>query len=185
MSACGAEPGDDPARALQDIKETISAISVVHQLLYRRSAFYLVELNALLDSLTQRFRSLDRRIDFSLEWNGAKAEIDGDRAISIGLLINEIVMNSMKHAFPHREEGRVSVKVDFDAGNRTMELSIGDDGSGMAEEAAVKEKNGMKIIRALARQLDANMEMTRAPGVTYRFRMKIDQPEAQLAGAQA
>ncbi len=178
-------PGDDPARALQDIKETISAISVVHQLLYRRSAFYLVELNALLDSLTQRFRSLDRRIDFSLEWNGAKAEIDGDRAISIGLLINEIVMNSMKHAFPHREEGRVSVKVDFDAGNRTMELSIGDDGSGMAEEAAVKEKNGMKIIRALARQLDANMEMTRAPGVTYRFRMKIDQPEAQLAGAQA
>lgn len=179
------EPGDDPARALQDIKETISAISVVHQLLYRRSAFYLVELSALLNSLIQRFRSLDRRIDFSLEWNGAKAEVDGDRAISIRLLINEIVMNSMKHAFPHRQEGRISVKVDFDSGNRTMELSIGDDGNGMAEEAVVKEKNGMKIIRALARQLDANMEMTRAPGVTYRFRMKIKPPEVQLAGARA
>jgi two-component sensor histidine kinase len=62
-------PGEDPARALQDIKETISAISVVHQLLYRRSSFFLVELSALLEKLTQRFRNIDRKIDFSLHWS--------------------------------------------------------------------------------------------------------------------
>jgi two-component sensor histidine kinase len=175
-------PEEDPARALQDIKDTISAISVVHQLLYRRSSFYLVELKALLDSLTQRFRNLDRRIDFSLRWNGEKAEIDGDRAISIGLLINEIVMNSVKHAFPQRQEGRVYVNVDYDSGNHTMELSIGDDGAGMKGEGPAPERNGMKIIRALARQLDANMELTLVPSVSYRFQMKIDQPEEELIG---
>jgi two-component sensor histidine kinase len=175
-------PEEDPARALQDIKETISAISVVHQLLYRRSSFYLVELKALLDSLTQRFRNLDRRIDFSLRWNGEKAEIDGDRAISIGLLINEIVMNSVKHAFPQRQEGSVYVNVDYDSGNHTMELSIGDDGAGMKGEGQTPERNGMKIIRALARQLDANMEITLVPSVSYRFQMKIDQPEEELLG---
>ncbi len=175
-------PGEDPARALQDIKETISAISVVHQLLYRRSSFYLVELSALLDKLTQRFRNIDRKIDFSLRWSGEKAEIDGDRAISIGLLINEIVMNSVKHAFPHRQEGRVYLAVDYDSGSHTMELSIGDNGAGMKEEAMASERNGMKIIRALAKQLDAKMELTLVPSVSYRFRMKIEEPEAELIG---
>jgi two-component sensor histidine kinase len=175
-------PEQDPARALQDIKETISAISVVHQLLYRRNSFYLVELSALLDSLTQRFRSLDRRIDFSLRWNGEKAEIDGDRAISIGLLINEILMNSVKHAFQRTAQGRVYLTVDFNAADRVMDLSIGDNGMGIAGDQAARERNGMKIIRALARQLDANMEFTGAPSVSYRFRMKIEQPETEMAG---
>jgi two-component sensor histidine kinase len=175
-------PGEDPARALQDIKETISAISVVHQLLYRRSSFYLVELGALLEKLTQRFRTIDRKIDFSLHWSGEKAEIDGDRAISIGLLINEIVMNSVKHAFPHREEGRVYLMVNYDSGSHAMELSIGDNGAGMKEEAAASERNGMKIIRALVKQLDAKMELTLVPSVSYRFRMKIEEPEAELVG---
>jgi len=175
-------PEQDPARALQDIKETISAISVVHQLLYRRKSFYLVELNALLDSLTQRFRNLDHRIDFSLRWNGEKAEIDGDRAISIGLLINEILMNSVKHAFQRMDQGRVYVNVDFNSGSRMMDLSIGDNGSGIAEDQAGSERNGMKIIRALARQLDANMELTSVPSVRYRFRMKIEQPETEMDG---
>jgi len=177
-------PGKDPALALQDIKGTISAISAVHRLLYRRNAFYLVELSALLDSLTQRFRNLDRRINFSMEWKGAKAEVDGDRAISIGLLINEIVMNSVKHAFPREGEGCVFVHVDFDSESRTMLLSIGDDGSGMMPEEPASQGNGMKIIRALARQLDAKMEMTTVPSVRYRFQMKIEQPETELVGLQ-
>ncbi len=176
-------PGEDPVRALEDIKETISAISVVHQLLYRRSAFYLVELSELLCSLTDRFRNLDRRINFSMEWKGAKVEIDGDRAISMGLLINEIIMNSVKHAFPRKEEGSVYVHVDYDSATRTMLLSIGDDGNGMTGDESAAERNGMKIIRALARQLEARMELTRVPSVSYLFRMKIEQPETDLVGS--
>src|SRR5208337_4250090 len=166
-------PGRDPARALEDIKGTISAISVVHQLLYRRNAFYLVELSALLSSLTQRFQSLDRRIMFSFEWRGAKVEMDGDRAVSIGVLINEIVMNSVTHAFPQREAGRIDINVDYDSESRTMSLVIGDDGHGIVEGEDTSEGNGIKIIRALARQLNAEMEITQIPSVVYRFRMRI------------
>ena len=178
-------PGKDPALALQDIKGTISALSAVHRLLYRRNAFYLVELSALLDSLTQRFRILDRRISFSMQWKGEKAEVDGDRAISIGLLINEIVMNSVKHAFPQEVEASVYVHVDFDSETREMLLSIGDNGSGMAGEDPGTEGNGLKIIRALARQLDAKMELTTTPSVSYRFQMRIEEPETELAGLQS
>jgi two-component sensor histidine kinase len=177
-------PGKDPGLALEDIKGTISAISVVHQLLYRRSAFYLVELSALLDSLTRRFQNLDRKITFSFEWRGTKAEIDGDRAVSIGVLVNEIVMNSVKHAFPQGKEGRINLSVDYDSVSRTMSLLIGDDGHGIAEDESMSEGNGIKIIRALARQLNAEMELTRVPSVSYRFRMRIELPEESLAGAR-
>ncbi len=176
-------PGTDPVRALEDIKGTLSAISVVHQLLYRRNAFYLVELSALLTSLTQRFQNLDRNITFSFEWKGTKVEMDGDRAVSVGLLVNEIVMNSVKHAFPQRE-GRINLSVDYDSGSRTVSLLIGDDGRGMTEKDGISEGNGIKIIRALARQLNAEMELTVTPSVRYRFRMRIEQPEESLLGSR-
>jgi len=176
-------PGKDPHLALEDIKGTISAISVVHQLLYRRSAFYLVELRALLSSLIQRFQSLDRKITFSFEWKGAKVEMDGDRAVSIGILVNEIVMNSVTHAFPQRAEGRIDIRANYEAESRAMSLVIGDDGRGIAETEGISEGNGIKIIRALARQLSAEMEISQVPSVVYRFRMRIALPEESLVGS--
>lgn len=173
-----AGPNEDPGHALEDIKGTLSAISVVHQLLYRKDAFYLVELNALLSSLTHRFRVVNPKIRFAYQWEGSGAEVDGDLAVTIGVMINEIVMNSAKHAFPGRADGQVSIEAHFDETNRVMQLEVEDDGCGMGDAPA---GTGRQIIQALAQQLNAKMELGDGPGVRYDFRIPLAVPAAEPA----
>jgi two-component sensor histidine kinase len=169
---------EDPRRALEDIRESISSLGLVHQLLYRRNAFNLLEVRMLLSSLVDRFRNLFRGLVFEFEWNGPELEIDGDLAVSLGLLINEIVMNSAKHAFGPEGAGTISLRIQFAEETRAMILSIGDDGRGMEPEAT--EGIGLQIIRALAGQLDADIEMTVSPSVQYQFRMKFGTPVTEV-----
>jgi two-component sensor histidine kinase len=165
----------NPAEALENIKDSLSAISVVQQLLYRKEAFYIVEIRALLASLVDRLRSLHQDIDFSFAWRGPEARMDGERAVSLGILVNEIVTNSAKHAFDPGAEGSVSVEVDFDEASREMRLRICDDGRGLGPERA--GGSGLTIIAALVRQLGAEMEASEAPGLCYDIAMLVDKPE--------
>ena len=173
--------GLDSEQALADIKESLSAISVVHQLLYRRSAFYLVELKTLLESLTQRFQRLNRGVAFSFEWRGDGVEVDGDRAVTIGILVTEIVTNSLKHAFSDKSSGHIFLKADFEATTRELILLIGDNGRGMQEGADEGAGNGRAIIRALTHQLKADLELFTVPSVRYQFHLLVATPATNLA----
>jgi two-component sensor histidine kinase len=163
------KPGSDPARALADIRESLSAISVVHRLLYRRGSFSLVELKALLGSLFSRFRAAHEGIEFDFSWEGPEFEIDNDLATSMGLLVNEIVVNSIAHAFPHGRKGRIFLNADHDEAEETLFIVLGDDGAGMDQGGPGGE--GLGIIRALAGQLGAEMEILHETGLRFQFRI--------------
>jgi two-component sensor histidine kinase len=171
----------DPRRALDDIRESLSAVSVVHQLLYRQGTLNVLELRVLLASLVERFRNLFRGISITFQWSGPDLEIDGDRAVSLGILINEIVMNASTHAFGTRDDGVVSLRIEHEQETGLMTLAVGDNGRGI--EPGADERIGMKIIRALAHQLGAKMELTTFPSVQYRFRMEIDRAGTARAAA--
>jgi two-component sensor histidine kinase len=86
-------------------------------------------------------------------------------SISLGLIVTELVINALKHAFPGRNQmGHISV--DYLAGAKGWTLTVGDDGVGMPEgEGALKPGLGTGIVEALSRQLDAIVEVTdQAPG---------------------
>ncbi len=171
---------EDPGRALTDIRESLLAISVVHQLLYRREAFYLVELSSLLSSLLERLQYLHRDIEFRFEWEGPKAEMDGDCAVSLGLMVNELILNSVKHAFPSGGSGLISMRVAYSGEDRRLVLELADDGIGV-EGGGRPGGTGLKIVAALARQLRATMEVLEPPGMRYRFVLVLDDQEAELA----
>ena len=162
----------DPSRALEEIHESVSALVVVHQLLYRRSGVNRLSVKVLLGSLAERFRNLFRDVSILFEWNGPDLEIDGDRAVSLGLMVNEIVMNASKHAFAGGTEASIAIRVDHQEPTRSVALSVGDNGRGMDPGAA--EGVGIQMIRALARQLGAQMDVRHAPGVQYRFDIPVD-----------
>lgn len=153
------------AQALEDIKESLSAITVVHQILYRQDALYVVKVNSLLDALVERFGMVHKSILFSYEWTGAEAEVDSDTAVSLGILITEIVVNSAKHAFPAGHDAKVAIKVDFDAATRNMTLTICDNGRGMDDDKPPVEGHGSKIIRALAKQIGAEVSTASGKGL--------------------
>lgn len=78
-------------------------------------------------------------------------------AVSLGLVVTELVINALKHAFPGRtQKGNIAVDYLTDASSWT--LSVTDDGDGMAAEADAKPGLGTGIVEALARQLDAEVQ---------------------------
>lgn len=90
--------------------------------------------------------------------------IDGDTSVSMGLVVTELVINALKHAFPDNRPG--SVIVDYAANGDNWTLSVSDDGIGMlASPEEVRAGLGTRIIQALAKQLRANITVTdAAPG---------------------
>jgi len=85
-------------------------------------------------------------------------------SVSLGLIVTELVINALKHAFPHHRRGRVAVS--YAGGETGWTLSVADNGIGMpANPADAKPGLGTSIIEALARQLSARISVTNArPG---------------------
>lgn len=87
-------------------------------------------------------------------------------SVSLGLIVTELVINSLKHAFPGRnQKGKINVDYMTDAGGWT--LTVADDGVGMTSEDDFSPGLGTGIVEALARQLDAAVSVTDGrPGTT-------------------
>jgi two-component sensor histidine kinase len=89
-----------------------------------------------------------------------------DTSISIGLIVTELVINALKHAFPGERQGEITVN--YDAAGSEWKLWVGDNGIGMPEdENSARPGLGTSIVEALARQLEADVEVEDAhPGTT-------------------
>lgn len=85
-----------------------------------------------------------------------ESSVKADISVSLGLIVTELVINALKHAFPDHRGGRISV--DYRAQDVDWTLSVSDDGVGTAEKmAAAKPGLGTSIVEALANQLDARI----------------------------
>lgn len=101
----------------------------------------------------------------SLSVEADESVTTGDRSVSMGLIVTELVINSLKHAFPgHRAKGRITVAFETTADGWV--LSVADDGIGLPGDHAVATPGlGTGIVNALAAQLSAAVEMSNAnPG---------------------
>jgi two-component sensor histidine kinase len=100
----------------------------------------------------------------SIEVNVDDSSVGADVSISLGLIVTELVINALKHAFDQGQAGKIMV--DYYAKGPNWTLSIGDDGIGMPDESANAPTGlGTSIVEALARQLKANVRITDAkPG---------------------
>jgi two-component system, sensor histidine kinase PdtaS len=91
--------------------------------------------------------------------------VDPDTSVSLGLIVTELVINSLKHAFPGRTQ-KGSIKVDYRSNGDAWTLIIADDGIGMPKDADDRKPGlGTGIVEALASQLEATVTITdQAPG---------------------
>jgi two-component sensor histidine kinase len=101
-----------------------------------------------------------------LETNVDDSVVTADASVSLGLIVTELVINALKHAFPDDRSGKITV--DYHAHGPGWTLFVGDDGVGMPENAEnAKPGLGTSIVLALARQLKAEVTVSAAnPGTT-------------------
>jgi two-component sensor histidine kinase len=90
--------------------------------------------------------------------------VDAERLQSIGIIVNEILTNSMKHAFKDRDGGRIMVSAK--ASGRRIEISVQDNGVGMPEDADFENSGGfgLQLVGALLAKLDGKILIERSNG---------------------
>ncbi|MEN2792738.1 sensor histidine kinase [Sphingomonas oligophenolica] len=143
------------AEALETAQMRVDSIARAHRHLYRGSGQPgAVEMKEYLGDLCAALsESLFPRGGITLVCNSDKAAVPRDRAVSIGLVINELVTNAAKHAFPGREVG--TIVVTFRAKPDGWVVMVADDGVGMPEAVATPGPDhglGSRLIEAFARQ---------------------------------
>ena len=153
--------------ALRETQSRIRSMALLHETLYREGnvarvncAAYLGQLCA---HLAHAFGNGQGRI--RLDHRSAAVELEIDDAIPCGLMVNELVSNAFKHAFPDGSSGQITVELRALPDGRLL-LSVADDGVGLpaGKESGDSESLGMKLVHGLAQQINAALEIRRAQG---------------------
>ncbi|MFI4996309.1 MAG: sensor histidine kinase, partial [Hyphomicrobiales bacterium] len=117
---------------------------------------------------------LGHKSGIEIEVKAEPLEIDSDRAVAFGLLVNELATNAIKHAFPDGI-GRIVLSVE-QAGDQ-IELTVADNGVGMKDEkiAKIPQRRGSDYVAIFARQLGGTIAASRpeGAGTTVRIRFPL------------
>ncbi len=171
---------DGPAAgAFAAFGERVRSISLVHDRLSRESAEGAVEAAAYLRDLVSTLGSSrgDPRGSVRVLVESCEVKLPAARAVTLGLLVNELGMNALKHAFPEGRSGRITVRLERGAKGRLL-LSVEDDGAGVAAWPPARAGLGTAIVEALSRQLGGKLEVRSEPGRGSRFSVDFPEDEA-------
>ncbi|WP_235532723.1 sensor histidine kinase [Sphingomonas sp. Leaf412] len=150
---------DEAARAaLEDTQARITAIAQVHRRLYTGDDVESVDMQeylaALIAELSATWSSADRPRDLHLA--AEPLRLPTDRAVSLGVIVTELVSNACKYAYP-AGAGEVRIVLTRD-GDARFRLSVEDDGIGIVDAAPQGTGVGTRLIRAMAQSLDSVVE---------------------------
>jgi len=170
LQAAGIEDG--AARtALEDTQRRIEAIGQIHRRLYTSNDVQTVDMAAYLDALVRELQeSWGGALGARLSLTAEPILLDTDRAVSLGVIVNELVTNACKYAYGPGEDGEVRIAL-VRADKGSLRLTVEDDGRGLAAgEAAQGTGLGSRVIRAMAESLGAQMAYDPTPrGVRARL----------------
>lgn len=159
---------------LLESQNRIQTMALIHEKLYGSENLTRINLQSYLKDLTEgmfdSYAVNRNKISLELKCEGEYLELD--KAIPCGLLINEILTNSLKHAFPEDRSGHIWVR--FRGDNGRFHLELGDDGIGIPEGLDVKQGKtlGLRLIRSLVTQLHGNLNLESSRGTKFTIDFK-------------
>ena len=158
---------EETRQHLHDAHQRVMALAAVQGHLHGSERHDLIEVGPYLSRLCESLAASmigDRRpISLKVLVNGGRAE--SAEAVSLGLIVTELVINALKHAFPiDTQGGRVVVSYETDGAD--WKLAVSDNGIGKPDAAAASAKGGLgtALVKALAQDLDAKVEVVSGPG---------------------
>lgn len=162
----------DDVRALRSLKDSqnrIQSMAIIHEKLYRSGDLSGIKLDGYIKDLVEHLET-SHKVHGNIK---IKQKIDDvflgiDSAITIGLIINELVSNIFKHAFNKSMQGEVEIS--FQRRNETPSvLRIKDNGMGFPKEINFEqtESLGLQLVNTLVKQLDGNIKLNRDSGTEF------------------
>ncbi len=161
--------------------DRINSMALVHNQLYKSKDFLKVDINQYLNNIAENLfvsRGVDTaRISLKIGKNDIALGLDS--AISCGLIINELITNSLKYAFPENRKGEIRLEfVHLDDGQ--LEMRVSDDGVGMPMNFDFQDSDtlGVQIVKDIAEhQLGGTVKLDNTQGTKFfiRFKERTDQ----------
>lgn len=152
---------DEAARAaLKDTERRIQAIAAVHRKLYTSGDAEGVEMDEYLAAIVQELQETwsNPVSPLAIELEAEALRLETDKAVSLGVIVNELVANACKYAYSEGEEGKVRIRLKREAEN-TFRLEVEDDGCGCSGDEVPKGTGlGGKLVTALAGSLQGKLE---------------------------
>ncbi len=170
------EPGAN--QALRDAVGRIHSMASIHERIYSTNSFSRVDMAAYIDELSRDLVMIHSGSSGRVHINHRSKPVfmDINRAIPCGLLINEILTNSIKHGCS--ESGPCTIELGMEESGGWITLVIADNGPGMEPElfkAEQKTSMGMQIIEALTRQINAELTLDVNHGTRFTLRMPAEE----------
>ncbi|TGD77538.1 sensor histidine kinase, partial [Hymenobacter wooponensis] len=153
--------------AIRESQNRVQVMALLHQKLYQADHLGRVNLaDYAREIVTYLVESFDRQRSVQVQLDLAPIELETTVATPLGLIINEAVTNTLKHAFPPPRRGTLTVSL-VSLGPQQYQLTITDDGVGLPPgfELTRSRSLGMVIIKGLSRQLDGQLAVSTAGGV--------------------
>jgi two-component sensor histidine kinase len=158
------------AAALQDARSRISTMMLIYDKLYHSQSY--TNVNAL-----QYFSELLNEIEATYVVGNAHVtlhrelenlEIPARHAFAVGLIVNEVVSNALRHAFPDSRSGYIRVVLRRTPGG-SVEISVADDGVGLPAETTPGDTGGfgLDLVKIMVEQIGATLEIRRNRGTTF------------------
>lgn len=163
--------------ALEEGKSRVKAMALIHQKLYQNDDLSVIEMQGYIESLINSVQSVYKKgghnINVTIDAEGV--ELDIDRAIPFGLMLNELVSNSFKYAFPNDEEnGNIYIHIRKNVGQDGY-FEYSDNGIGLPEDSDEKANSsmGIRLMNRLANQLQTTLNNDKSvEGVRFWFNFK-------------
>lgn len=175
MQAIQAPP--EASEVLSICRHRVHTMALIHQLLYEQSNFASLDVRRYLQQLMNLLsESLSLGSRIGLELDVAPLSLNMQKIVPLGLLVNELVMNSAKHAFPSGWQGVPQVRLELTEKNGEVLVEISDNGSGIPSTMDPKQVRslGLQMIPLFVSQLGGTWELHRSPGTTWRIRFPLD-----------
>jgi PAS domain S-box-containing protein len=161
--------------ALKEGQDRIKSMALIHERFYQNDGLSRIDfddyIKRLIENLFLSFNVSPERITYEVD--AEKISLDIDTAVPCGLIINELVSNTLKHAFAENEKGEL--KVTFKrALDNSLTLIVSDSGKGFPDEFDLESADslGMQLISALSNQLDAKITLVKGKGATFVLEFK-------------
>lgn len=156
---------------LIDSQNRIRSMALVHQKLYQSKDFSEIDFSEYLKQLTEHlfhvFKS--RQGDISVVINAADINLSIDLAIPCGLILNELISNSLKYAFPGNNKGEINIS--FGQNDGKYEIILSDNGIGFPKELDYRKTKslGLQLVNTLVGQIDGTISMENTAGTTFKI----------------
>lgn len=172
MSLLNIQARDKESKSIEDFLEKgqsrIASMILIHENLYQNKNVGNIDFEEYITTLTHHIKDSfgENSEKIAITVTAKEVCLDIETAVPLGLIINELVTNSMKHAFQDAREGKIEVSL-FKKDQNNYELTISDTGVGLKKGTSSKQSMGLQLVSLLVLQLKGTITTVEKNGLSY------------------